>query len=1684
MKYLCAAFSILICFLLNISFTNAQVDVSTGGPVTTYPNLKLAFDAINGGTHTGNILIEITGQGVYLDPGAASVINSSGAGSADYSSILIRPSADSVSIYATTSGGRGVIELNGADNVTIDGDNPNTPGINRNLSIINTSASTSTYTSCFRIVLSSLISSGNNNVIKNCIINGSAKGRNVSSATSTAGSENTTFGILIGGGASTVSVTNPPSPVSSVSATIGSGITAVDFISDNNQINSCARGIAVMGSAITVADSLKITNNIFGSSVSGDSSTVYSRGITIQGYNNAEVSGNRIQNMQWFVATAQIAIGLGNEFANGANAVIEKNVVDGVNNRSTGTFGAYGINLNAGSNNIVRNNSITGITGDMSGGVAFSTSFGIFGIRISVGNGHKIYNNSVNLFGTRTGTPSTSLLSSCFAITSSSLTGIDVRNNVFSNTMSGGTSSISYVSIYLPAGAGSSMNLTLNNNAYFSDSLFSYQGLAQVGLSAGTGFYFAGNFNPGTITPSTNFRAYSNALRSTSGNDSLSFASSQAAPFVSITDLHITSCSITKLESGAASVGIITDIDGDNRPGPAGSNCGGAYFPDIGFDEFDGAPVTNFPPFNDAGAISIETSLLPNQILAVGNSVSLKVILKNFGFNPQTNIPVYYSVNAGPPSGPVNSTDTIATDEEDSVAFTGGLEFTPQSSGTYTIKAFTSLPSDTSYDNDTAVIFLHAYSSLSANPYFENFSSHTDWTIVVEDSTGSIPLWKIDTCTNPDGKVNDSAVSSDCFGSSSGRKEILRSPLLNLNGMPNPFLEFSSSYRSNTNDEDDSLEVLVSTDAGASFFSASTIFNKSNNSVPSLATRPPSSLDFYPDSSNQWRREMISLSNVAGMNNVMIGFRSKCAHGNRQWIDNVVIMNTDSVCEQNVSSPGIYSCSDSLLKITMNTTGNPSGGALTIALTKDQNPVASLADTIIRNNSTAITNDSSIFTPNHIYTDKWFRTSYTGNDKSGFANYDVTISLSGFTINQDINQLYIVARTTRWDKWTCLNTTLVNGNLSTAGLNDFREFAVAGDTTKIAAEFFQIIGNFSNELTNFGKLKYIFKTSDVQRYLNLSINAQGISTQWQIQNALLPSSDSTFFDTIYFAFEISSGGAEVNNLQYSINVSADTAVAPIPFINSHVAQTNEVIRLGADSTEVNSSKPPPAPFKGFAINEKKTVLLDRRNTVNASCGLYESIPAAVHNSLTSLHNFGNFPGLDKGKISIEALKQPLGFDTTIKGAPFPDCYTGSDTLQGEKNYMKGLGFPLNNKILNWDENDPVAAQEIMQRIFTNIASNHGIELFVEKKEMNADGNLNVYRQIYFVTGISNDKNDSTLWQLFTSDDCNQSGDDLGTQNGPSIIDTKIPASPVKGGIMHNVSKILNVIIESQSENTSSMQLDSPPDNSSGQSLTPHIQAHLNGTLRGMKYSYSLQISKDSAFTWDSLVINIDTLIFPEYDVPASILESGKKYFWRMSADNDSLGDGHFSSAYNFTTSSQKFISVKVIPEGFFINEGLIREDTLRINLRAFNSPYNILDSITTIIDTADFESETMSISISNNDPVWIEVLDERCISTWSADTVSMTGDTVRYDFTSDSSQTFGNNVKLMNPSPLLFGIYSGDVVRDGNVDLTDIVSVYNYAQAFVKGYVIADLNGDAVVDLTDLTIVFNNSAAFVTVMKP
>jgi len=146
-----------------IEIVSPRVEIWIGGSkIADYTTLKGAFAKINDGTHTGDIIIKITGDVIES---ASAVLNASGSGAANYTNITMYPTT--VCRISGVIAGAPLVDLNGADHVVIDG-RINQSGASKDLTLTNTSTSSSANTSTIRF-----IADATNNLVSYCNIKGS-----------------------------------------------------------------------------------------------------------------------------------------------------------------------------------------------------------------------------------------------------------------------------------------------------------------------------------------------------------------------------------------------------------------------------------------------------------------------------------------------------------------------------------------------------------------------------------------------------------------------------------------------------------------------------------------------------------------------------------------------------------------------------------------------------------------------------------------------------------------------------------------------------------------------------------------------------------------------------------------------------------------------------------------------------------------------------------------------------------------------------------------------------------------------------------------------------------------------------------------------------------------------------------------------------------------------------------------------------------------------------------------------------------------------------------------------------------------------------------------------------------------------------------------------------------------------
>ncbi len=592
LKLKCIIATLVFLISLNGTFAqNVNVVATIGTLNGTYLNLNSCFTAINNGTHGGNITITIVNS--TTEPSTPIPLNASGTGLSNYNNILIKPSGN-VTVNASTTRitNRSIIEFNGADNITIDGDDANTVGT-RNLTF---SSAMSTITNIGHIKFGSNSNSdgATNNKVQNCVFIGPRNG--VTTPTTL------NYAIVIGG-VSTTNILNP-------------GFLNSNTTIFNNEFLRFTHAIQAIGTTNFEIETLKIQNNIIGNSL--DANNVTHTGIFITntcsnaGIANgtfALIEGNDIQvgqtSVSGYGADAEgIELGTGT-----AGTIIRFNNIRNIKNYTALTFGVYGINLSGASNCAsveISNNFIRDIVARRNiaqfNPPPVNTAYGI---RVG-GNGFtnlKIENNTIVLNEVPNQGTTLNYSNYGLAFTNGASNLASLQNNIFVNRNIGLNTFAHFLFTQnMPASA------LINNNSYWVPS-------GHVGVLGSS---------TTTLTTLTNWqdaiqREYNSIIEN--------------PPFVSATDLHITTNAVSKLKAGGVANGMFFDIDLTAR---------NLTKPDIGADEFIGSALTratiNLVSHTAATNPCIPQSRTISATLSPGNALDSVILVYNFDGGANTRV--------------------------------------------------------------------------------------------------------------------------------------------------------------------------------------------------------------------------------------------------------------------------------------------------------------------------------------------------------------------------------------------------------------------------------------------------------------------------------------------------------------------------------------------------------------------------------------------------------------------------------------------------------------------------------------------------------------------------------------------------------------------------------------------------------------------------------------------------------------------------------------------------------------------------------------------------------------------------------------------------------------------------------------------------------------------------------------
>jgi hypothetical protein len=293
----------------------------------------------------------------------------------------------------------------------------------------------------------------------------------------------------------------------------------------------------------------------------------------------------------------------------------------------------------------------------------------------------------------------------------------------------------------------------------------------------------------------------------------------------------------------------------------------------------DASPVASVNPggFETSGCNSI---YYPDVLSCPGNFVP-KVLIKNDGVNTITSVTVGYRLNNG-----TAVTKSISTNLVSGAIQLVTFPLTSVVNGNNIFKFFTGKVNGNNTDevsaNDSLIATLSVPDAITL-PVSEGFENSTfpptGWSIV---NPGNDVTWKR---TTPGSKSSHSIYIDNYDKNSVGGVDEIRLPKINLANTDPVIISFDLAHKNYPgNDYNDSLQVLISTDCGASF---KAYFNKSG---AALSTAGASDDAYINPAPSDWKNQKIIIDGAAlSSKSIIVKFRNTSDYGNNIFIDNINI---------------------------------------------------------------------------------------------------------------------------------------------------------------------------------------------------------------------------------------------------------------------------------------------------------------------------------------------------------------------------------------------------------------------------------------------------------------------------------------------------------------------------------------------------------------------------------------------------------------------------------------------------------------------------------------------------------------------------------------------------------------------------------------------------------------------------
>lgn len=280
------------------------------------------------------------------------------------------------------------------------------------------------------------------------------------------------------------------------------------------------------------------------------------------------------------------------------------------------------------------------------------------------------------------------------------------------------------------------------------------------------------------------------------------------------------------------------------------------------------------PLTNDAVAVSANVNA------TCSNTISPNLNIMNNGANAITAMTITPYID-GLAGTPYTWSGSLAASA--STVLNLGTLNTPTTAGAHTFSYNITAINATDFNlkNNSAKITYVVASSYQGSPVAEGFvvSAFPPAGFTVINPNSGTAAWS--RVSNTGGyMLTSDAAKYDFFNNSVvGDQDELILPPIDLSGSSAPELDFDIAYAQRNANSNDKLEVFVSDDCGANW---SSVFMQSGSA---LTITNPQVTAYTPNTTNEWRTEMVTLTGYAKQ--VLVKFVTTSDNGNNLYLDNI-----------------------------------------------------------------------------------------------------------------------------------------------------------------------------------------------------------------------------------------------------------------------------------------------------------------------------------------------------------------------------------------------------------------------------------------------------------------------------------------------------------------------------------------------------------------------------------------------------------------------------------------------------------------------------------------------------------------------------------------------------------------------------------------------------------------------------